>query len=1637
MARTLALTVHRVSDTQLRKCFLGRNPKLYIEIKIKTATSKQSYKTNAKVIRDSDTEWNEVLTFSIEESQTMRILLKATTFFGERVIGEIECKASDLLSPGTASPQNSLKVYRPRDKGKTRATGTIVTSARYTDSKPNPQELPSSENPHGDDIPHLPSETSRDPPRETQVALNNVQRRLAEAEVAIEEELGADSLSGRVGKVIERLKLLSGIVDTIAALTKLHPWVEFAWQVCTSLYKIVEKQRSKDEKIINLVGTMHDTLDFIEDVEKIKENAIRLESIITAMLKQVAECATFMCAYVQSSFAKRTVKQLVDGSDKKIDEFTKVLTELRTGLMEKVQISTALVSSKVLGGVEQLLLADALSVLHPTVMNAASRPLCLRGTREGVLQAIIDWVLDIDNDGQNILWLHDLAGTGKSTIADTISNHLHGLRRRGAFLFFERGKTERDTVIQTMAKQLATADPILQSKICAAINEDRSIVDSPLETQFEHLIRLPLASAAELLVGPIVIILDALDEYGDISSRRSLLTLISEEFHKLPTIFRFFITSRPESDIHSIFSGCSGMKDMSLGHLETTIPAVRLYLTSELAHIREEHDLPSDWPETTDMDRIARKSEGLFIWASTLANFLLTTIDPRGQLKCILSSEDKTYAEGLDNLYTTVLTAQTVWDKDWSQRFRDIAGVVLFCNVPLSDLAIDQLLALPEDKSSRIIFRRFRCLFDYDSGWPIRPLHASFRDYLTDESRSGGKPWSLVGLDAHYHLISCCFRIMSQQLHFNMCKFETLDRLNKDYPDLKERIKKHISPGLGYASMYWWRHLEEIKTWQEDVGSALRSFSEEMLLFWLEVVSLVGDVNETLRACDIVYTFAVDTDSKLATLWTNLRMFVREYTEAVSGSALHVYVSAHSSPFTKIHNWGSQTDTVVKLVHHHDIFPTALWRTTACKHYFACRPDRLLLLSDCSSGSLWTQWKPLSDKETAQSSTQLERPYPNDPHRRPDVITVSSDCRRVAGYFRNIRNKGGISIWDMETGRVVIHCAMSEDVYALVFHPLDSDQLATLSSKMISVWNIAEGKAHIMCSIKIDHSASQIAWSPDGTYLGSDIAVWSVDRTTATITLQRDYSYLAINALCFSPKTQSHILLAFKRALFLDDFKSNELVFGPYAANNLIPITEFQQCTFSPDGSLIAASSTYTIQIFETESGKLYQDPIVVLDWICQVTFLPDGKRIAALVRDTVYAWELSRGLQVSDQERFDQANTRGHVGNIASISFSPDGTKFLSSSRDGTVHVRSSTDCMLLREYWPMEYPQEVTAAVFSADNKTIYLALDDGTVQTSLGKVLYRPKERHQIKNFHVYVSQLTFKEHIVFSSFNSKKAFVIPSNKNPEQDLREISLEGYWDRFVVSSHGLIASFPSNSGTVKFINLEGDDSSHTLLITKYTQSVTLFFSQEGELVSHGKDERNDHDWTHFFYHGINVWDIKSATCLRTLSLPEVSGYVSQAALNANLLALTNKESIIIYDIEKGVLVHTFNSWNPLSYLDIHGSKLISSSHDQIIAWDLTSLHTDGTTPHTNATGTLPSIHSSSVSLQWSIRHEDHDPTGWVLGSNREHLLCVSRGLWYYLDPPGSTHVINRERRMKWPDSIPNMDWLKNYEGVGRLSMK
>ena len=98
---------------------------------------------------------------------------------------------------------------------------------------------------------------------------------------------------------------------------------------------------------------------------------------------------------------------------------------------------------------------------------------------------------------------------------------------------------------------------------------------------------------------------------------------------------------------------------------------------------------------------------------------------------------------------------------------------------------------------------------------------------------------------------------MHNELKFNICSLSDSFVLNKDVLDLDRRISDSISPQLRYSALFWMTHVasafeRESDTSDEVVQLVKRLVCNHRVLFWLEVLSLIGHIErsiDTLLRC--------------------------------------------------------------------------------------------------------------------------------------------------------------------------------------------------------------------------------------------------------------------------------------------------------------------------------------------------------------------------------------------------------------------------------------------------------------------------------------------------------------------------------------------------------------------------------------------------------------------------------------------------------------------------------------------------------------------------------------------------------------------------------------------------------------------
>ncbi|KAF3309169.1 hypothetical protein TWF173_011399 [Orbilia oligospora] len=235
-----------------------------------------------------------------------------------------------------------------------------------------------------------------------------------------------------------------------------------------------------------------------------------------------------------------------------------------------------------------------------------------------------------------------MAGTGKSTIARTIAEEFENKGQLVASFFFSRSSrnlSHAGEFVTTIAVQLANRSKLLKNYICEAVEAGRSIASQNLRTQWKQLVLLPVSKLNQNTSRPFLFVVDALDECNgddDIALLLHLLTGMEG--------IRVFITSRPETPIRLGFRNMKEIyhRDLALHEISRSIvdQDISTFFRVRFGKIIENSELlPLDWPGEDKITTLVRNAGGLFIYAATICRFIGTQSNqwpPQGLLEVFL-----------------------------------------------------------------------------------------------------------------------------------------------------------------------------------------------------------------------------------------------------------------------------------------------------------------------------------------------------------------------------------------------------------------------------------------------------------------------------------------------------------------------------------------------------------------------------------------------------------------------------------------------------------------------------------------------------------------------------------------------------------------------------------------------------------------------------------------------------------------------------------------------------------------------------------------------------------------------------------------------------------------------------------------
>jgi len=490
---------------------------------------------------------------------------------------------------------------------------------------------------------------------------------------------------------------------------------------------------------------------------------------------------------------------------------------------------------------------------------------CLRGTRKEILWEIENWLMG-ERD-QRIFWLNGLAGTGKSTIAQTFAESSFADGKLGASFFCSRDFADRSNlqaIFPTLAFQLAYKYPLFRKELLQLLKTRPDVGRESLCSQMEKLIVGPLKATGISTL----IIIDALDECKDEQPASAILSILSCYVGQIPNA-KFFITGRPEPRIRSGFRLESLAPITEVLKLHEVKPEIvdsdiELFFRTQFSTLvknRSDCSLMEDWPSSSDIKVLCKKAAGFFIYASTVVKFVASKNHaPTEQLHCIISLPQSTAHEGrsgIDLLYTKVL--EQVFndvdadDKELHSRFRTIVGAVSLVLNPLSVTALSDLLKVSNIPSTLRSLHSL-LLVPTSEAAPVRVFHKSFPDFLTDPKRCEDKQFFVEPADHHAKILLLCHRLMVKRLKKNICNLDDHAVLS-EVKDLSTRQKVHIGDALEYACCFWTKHLLEIPSSSSCVGEvqkAIDTFFTKHLLHWIEVLVLTRNLSVGVYAINDV-----------------------------------------------------------------------------------------------------------------------------------------------------------------------------------------------------------------------------------------------------------------------------------------------------------------------------------------------------------------------------------------------------------------------------------------------------------------------------------------------------------------------------------------------------------------------------------------------------------------------------------------------------------------------------------------------------------------------------------------------------------------------------------------------------------------
>ncbi|KAG2343052.1 WD40 repeat-like protein [Suillus weaverae] len=1406
------------------------------------------------------------------------------------------------------------------------------------------------------------------------------------------------------------LKAFNSVVNEIA---NVHPYAKVALSIFTCASKMILNQADRDVAILSLLSKTSEVYTFITEEEELPKIQSML-AIYGKIAQQTLECADFISHYSETKSAWiRLGKHVFDETDATIQNYNNVLDSLMQQFRDRAACDTVVIVHNM---AESL---DLIGMEYATGAGLNTSKCCLPNTRQDLLKDIQNWIGSTEVGAPRVLWLSGTAGKGKSAVAHTIANWYITHGGLGACFCFDRTRQadcRQDKIFTTIASELAECNPIMRRALAQAVRDHNGLKRTPdITKQWQELIVGPTSIASKAIAAPVLIVIEALDESGEANSREQILHLLAgklntstSQLSELPANFRILLTSCPLEDIHNILHAAPHVRHVSLDEVSPTSTEldIQLYVSHQLEDLRHVFN-------DAHFKVLALKSDGLFEWARLASEYIKSTnIVSRGPMHRFhdISATSAKGVRLLDEMYQRILA--DIMPRHVHEEaipiFRSVMCQILASLEPLPIHALNamrQCFPCDDDRYDvNLLMGHLGSLVSgtSDSDTPIRPLHASFYDFLTDQSRS--HDFFIDVSPIQRDLAFASLRVMDSErgLRFNICSLENSYLPNSSVPDLEKRVKESIPAELSYSCRFWGAHVSST-TFESSLAKEVEAFfNGERLLWWLEALALMKSLGgSVVTLSSITDWFSGHAESMhVRDATRDTLRFVRTFATTILHSTPHLYLSAlpftptQSRMFRKfaakfpctprivtshVENWPQME----KILHVNDVVCSV-----------AMSPDGKRIACGLRDGTIQV-W----DKETGEALCAPLRGHT----RFPTSVTFSPDGYRiVSGSYDNT-----VRVWDAKTGEALGSPLQghTSHVLSVAISPDGRCIVSGSEDKTIRVWDMETGNAFGTPLQGHMSRVQSVTISPDGTRIvsGSDdntIQVWDMETGKALGSPLRGHTS-GVQSVTISPNGKHIASGSEDSTIQVWDMETGKALGAPFQGHTGSVLS----IVFSPDENhIVSGSIDQTIRVWDAKTGVALGSPLQGhTSYVRSVTISSDGSHIVSGSEDkTIRVWDAD-----TIMGKASVAALQSQTASINSVAISPDGHRIVSGSDDKTVRVWDMGTGQPLGA--PLQgHTGPVRSVAISPDGHHIVSGSDDKNIRVwdiGTGEVLGAPLQGHTgivnsiaISLDGTRVVSGSEDSTVCVWDMGTHEAFGTPL-KGHTFDVLSVAISSDGKHIVSGSvDGSIWVWNAEVGKVSGAPLKG----HSYLV------LSVAVSPDGKCGVSGSFDTT-----------VRVWDIGTGKVLGA-PLQGHTDWVCSVAISPNghhIVSGSRDKTILVWDMKTGKAVGAPFQGHTGYVLSVAISPdrkhIVSGSSDQTIqVWNIEFLnqHHSFTAPaicfSPNPTYALHSVFYSLQDSSTPVSVTTNED-GWVVGPEGRLLLWIPHNFHPAMYAPGNTLVI------------------------------